>query len=97
MPARIKSLEEANGMLVLVGNHVNVSQLRVAGVPKARRRNNDKTRERALRTSHRRRVAARWCSRSVWYARAHGYRGAPRECNLNQMRRLIGRGRRASG
>jgi hypothetical protein len=32
MPAKIKSLEEANGMVVLVGNHVNVSQMRVARV-----------------------------------------------------------------
>ena len=32
MPARIKSLEEAIGMVTFVGNHVMVSQVRVARV-----------------------------------------------------------------
>jgi hypothetical protein len=36
---RIKSLEEINGMVGWVGNHVNVSQMRVAVFPNARRSN----------------------------------------------------------
>ena len=30
MPAKMRSLEFARGMVTLVGNHVNVSQMRVA-------------------------------------------------------------------
>ena len=31
-PTRMRSLDDANGIVVFVGNHVNVSQMRVAPV-----------------------------------------------------------------
>ena len=72
MPARMRSVEEARGMVTLVGNHEIVSQMRVARVSQIQQQYDSRA---GPRYQHQQHGVTRKCDWPAFRARGHGYQG----------------------